>query len=138
MRLNLLVAGGLIGLSLVAAAFVACSDSGTSCKPNTLTLQVELDGTANFADTVTVTSVDPGAMVMQSFPHTPNGGNFFDVDVVWPGGYPGGKTVNFQVRALGGATLLGENVATIHLGATCDNGLVAIRAETLDAAPSTD
>jgi hypothetical protein len=133
MRLNTIVAIGLFGLALVAAVTVACSDA-SSCKENTLSLQIELGGTASFADSIIISSTTPGAEVSQTVPHDPNGNNLFTVDVTWPGGYPADKTVTFLVRATGGVTLLGENQAVIHLGATCANGFVAIRTETLDAA----
>jgi len=117
---------------------VACSDSAPACKAGTLALQVELAGTANFADTIEVQAFDPAATFDQSFPHVPDGPKLFVIDVPFPNGYPANKTLTFLVRARGGATLLGENVATIHLGATCGAGLVSIRTETLDARPSTD
>ncbi len=130
MRVNTIVASGLLGLSLVAALFVACSSDG-ECKAGTLKLQVELDGTANFADTLTITSGDAGGL-MQTVQRTPGGNNFFDVEVTWPGGYPAGKTVHLLVRATGGVTLLGENEAVIHLANNCSTGLVAISSSLLD------
>ena len=131
MRLNTIVAFAMIGLSLVAAVMVACTDSNP-CKPSTLSLQVELGGTANFADTIIITSSDPP--LSQSVTRTPNDPNLFKIDVSWPGGYPAGKTVTLLVRAMGGVTLLGENQAVIHLGDTCSTGFVTIRSDTLDAA----
>jgi hypothetical protein len=137
MRFNTLVAFGLFAAALVAAIMVACSDS-TSCKPGTLALQVELAGTANFADTIQVQSFDLSTPVDQSFPHVPDGPKLFVVDVAFPSGYPANKTITFLVRARGASTLLGENIATIHLGETCGTGFVSIRTETLDAKPATD
>ena len=136
--MHTLIACGVFAVALVAAVFVACSDSTPDCKPGTLALQVELAGTANFADTVEVQSLDPGFAVNQSFPHQPDGPKLFVVDVAFPNGYPANKAITFLARARGAATLLGENVATIHLGATCGTGFVSIRAETLDARPATD
>jgi hypothetical protein len=133
MKANTIVAIGLIALSLVAAVFVACSDS-SSCKDNTLELQVELDGAANFADSIVIASTDAGATVNQTVQHVSGGANLFNVDVTFPGGWPANKTVHFNVRAYGGIQLLGENEAVVHLGATCSSAFVAIRSETLDAA----
>jgi hypothetical protein len=134
MRLNIILASGLFAAAVVASVMVACSDDTPDCKPGILTLNVELGGTANFADTVEVQSYDPAATFTQDFPHTPGGANYFPIDVMFPGGYPTDKTITFLVRARGGATLLGESVATIHLAPTCSTGLVSIRSgETLDA-----
>jgi hypothetical protein len=131
MKANTIVAIGLVAVSLVAAVFVACSDS-KSCKPGTLALQVELDGTANFADTITITQTDPGATLNQTVTRTAGDKNLFTVDVTWPDGYPAGKTVHLLVRAQGGVQLLGEDVAVIHLSEGCSTGLVAIRSMLLD------
>jgi|SRR4051812_8475475 hypothetical protein len=138
MRFNTLLAFGLFGVALVAAVMVACSESGPDCKPGTLALQVELSGTANFADTINVQSFEPNASINQDFPHVPDGPKLFVLDVPFPQGYPANRTITFLVHARGASTLLGENVATIHLGETCGAGLVSIRAETLDAKPEID
>ncbi|MDB4968543.1 MAG: hypothetical protein JWN44_4232 [Myxococcales bacterium] len=138
MRFNTLVAFGLFACALVAAVMVACSDSTPACKAGTLALQIELTGTANFADTINVQSFEPGASINEDFSHVPDGPRLFTIDVAFPGGYPANKTVTFLVRARGASTLLGENIATIHLGETCGAGLVGIRAETLDGGPSID
>lgn len=132
MRWNTVVAFGLVALSLVAAVMVACSDAGASCKAGTLNLQIELDGTAGFADTILITSNDPGATVMQTVSRPDGSPRLFNVDVAFPGGYPAGKTVHFTVRATGGVTLLGENEAVIHLGEGCSTGFVAISSSVLD------
>lgn len=134
MRTRTLVAFAVVALSVIAAVMVACSDNGPSCKPGLLTLQVELDGTANFADSVVVSSSNPS--FTQTFMHTGDGPNLFDVDVDFGGHFPAGQTVTLLVRAMGGSTLLGENIATIHLGDSCSTGFVTIRAETLDAGPT--
>ncbi len=132
MRWNLLIAFGVISLSLVAAFMVACSDS-PSCKPGTLLLQVALLDTAPLADTITVVDNDPGAVVTQTFPHTPNqagaavGVEHITVEVSWPGGYPADKLVHLLVKATGGVTVLGANTATIHLDPSCTVGSVAVR-----------
>lgn len=128
---NVLVAFAVVSLSVVAALFVACSDSGPNCKPNTLALQVELDGTANAADTIEVSSGDPA--FTQTMTRTSGDFNLFTVDVGFGGTYPAGKAVTLIVRAKSGQTILGENVAVIHLADGCSTGFVAVRAETLDA-----
>jgi hypothetical protein len=138
MRFNTLIAFGLFACALVAAVMVACSDSTPDCKPGTLALQVELSGTANFADTINVQSFEPNASIDQDFPHVPDGPKLFVLDVPFPKGYPANQTVSFFVHARGASTLLGENIATIHMGPTCGSGLVSIRAQTLDAKPEID
>jgi hypothetical protein len=132
MRFNTLVAFGLFAAALVAAVTVACSDS-PDCKPGTFALQVELAGTAAFADRIEVSSDTPGAEVMQTFPHDPNGPTLVNLDVAFPAGYPADKTVTLIVRASGATTLLGENVVTIHLLPKCSTAFVTIRSSTLDA-----
>ena len=67
MRVNTVLAFGLFAVALIAAVMVACSDSGPECKPGTLALQVELSGTANFADTINVQSFEPNASIDESF-----------------------------------------------------------------------
>jgi hypothetical protein len=138
MRFNTLIAFGLFAVALVSAVMVACSDSTPNCKAGTLALQVELSGTANFADTINVQSFEPNASINQDFAHVPDGPKLFTLDVPFPNGYPADRTITFLVRARGASTLLGENIATIHLGQTCGSGLVSIRSETLDAKPATD
>lgn len=128
MRWKTLVTVGLIAASLVAVVVAACS--GPSCAPGTLSLEVALLDTSPLADTITVTSNDPGNMIMESFPHTPNpsapGVEHVTIVVTFPGGYPADKVVHLIVRALGGTTLLGVNSATIHLDPTCSTGGVAV------------
>ncbi len=127
---NVLVAFAVVALSVVAAVFVACNDSGPNCQPGTLALQVELDGNANLADTIEVSSGDP--VFTQTVTRTAGDFNLLNIDVGFGGTYPAGKTVTLLVRAKMGQTLLGENVAVIHLGDSCSTGFVAVRAETLD------
>jgi hypothetical protein len=131
MRWNILVALGLLALSIVAVGVVACSDS-TTCKPGTLQLEIGLLDTSPLADTITVSIADTGAEVMQSFPHTPNqagadvGIEHVSLEVTFPGGYPAGKLVHVLVRAVGGTTILGSNNAAIHLDDKCSIGNVAL------------
>ena len=125
MRWNVLVAIGVVALSIVATVVVACS-STTSCQPGTLVLDVALLQTAPLADTITVTSTDTDIPVNESFPHTPNstspGVEHTPVSVTFPSGYPKDKVVHLLVRALAGTTVLGAGTATIHLGTSCDTG----------------
>ncbi len=125
MRRNVVIALAVAAVALVAGVIVACN-SGPSCKPGTFALQVVLDGTANLADTITVSSQTPGAMVTQSVPHTPNGDSVFTITVSWPNGYPADKLVTLLVRATGGVTTLGEAAVSIHLDPTCSTGSVAV------------
>ena len=135
MRNNILVASGISVVAVAAAVLVACSSGATpSCKPGTLALIIELDGTANLADTVTILSNDPGVALSMPVTHVPDGPRIFTVDVAFPNGYPADRVVNFIVRASGASTLLGENQASIHLDTVCGTGGVSIRSETLDAA----
>jgi len=128
MRWRILVAVGLIAASLAAVVVAACS--GPSCKAGTLQLDIALAATAPLADTITVTGVDPGAAVSQTFPHTPNpmapGIEHVTVNITFPGGYPADKVVHLVVKATGGVTLLGANTVTIHLDPTCSNAGVLI------------
>jgi hypothetical protein len=125
----------LIALVAFATVVVACSDSGKSCKTGTLGLTVELDGTAAFADTLTLTSANPP--LTMTVPHSPNDTGPINVDVTFPGGYPTNTVVRVLVRASGGVTLLGENVATVHLLPDCSNAFVAIVGGiTVDAFPT--
>ncbi len=129
MRWKVLVAGGLLALSLVATLVVACSDK-PSCNPNTLLLQIALVQTAPLADTITVTETDPNTTVMQTFPHTPNPDNagieHIVVEVAFPNGYPADKVVHFLVRAISASTVLGANTVTVHTDPTCTVAGVAV------------
>jgi hypothetical protein len=134
MRTNLFVAFGISAVAIGAAVLVACSSGDKpSCRPGTLALIVELDGTANFADTVTITADDPSIGLAMPVMHVPNGPYIFTVDVAFPNGYPANRLVHFIARASGAGTLLGENEATIHLDDVCSTGGISIRSETLDA-----
>lgn len=130
MRWNLLVAIGVLALSIIVTAVVACSDS-TSCKPGTLLLQVGLLDTSPLADTIEVVSTDPMIPLDEKFPHVPNsmapGVEHVSVEVTFPNGYPKDTLVHLIVRAFGGVTLLGANTAAIHLDNTCTVGDVAVR-----------
>ncbi len=129
MRWKLLVAGGLLALSLVATIVVACS-SPADCKPNTFLLQIALLQTAPLADTITVTETDPNTNVMQSFPHVPNAMNpgveHIVLELDFPNGYPADKVVHFLVKAIGGTTVLGANSFTVHTDPTCTVADVAV------------
>ena len=129
MRWKLLVASGVLALSLVATLIVACSDSA-GCKPNTILLQVALLQTAPLADTITVTETDPNSTVMQSYPHTPNSMNpgveHTTVQIDFPNGYPSDKLVHFLVKAMSGVTVLGANSVTLHTEPTCTVANVAV------------
>lgn len=139
MRWNILAAASLVVLSLVAVLVVACSNSA-SCKPGTLLLEIGLLDTSPLADTITVTITDPGAEVMQSFPHAPNqtaadvGIEHISAEVTFPGGYPTDKLVHVLVKAIGGVTVLGSNTATIHLDTSCTVGNVALSGRALPPA----
>src|SRR2546423_4525208 len=141
MAWRILVAVGLIAASVLAFAVVACSSSAT-CRPGTLSLDVALVATAPLADTLTVTINDPAAMVMQSFPHTPNptapGIAHTTVVVDFPGGYPANSVIHVIVRALGGVTILGAGTATLHLDQSCTSGsgLVSGASQPLDMSPT--
>lgn len=136
MRWNLVVAIGLLALSIVAVGVVACSDS-TTCTPGTLRLEIGLLDTSPLADTITVSIADSGAEVMQSFPHTPNqtaaevGIEHVSLELTWPGGYPAGKLVHVLIRAVGGTTILGSSNASIHLDDKCSVGNVAVSGRAL-------
>lgn len=125
---KILVAVGLIATSLIAVVVAACS--GPSCQAGTLSLDVALLNTTPLADTITVSSNDPGAMIMQSFPHTPDPTapsiEHTNVVVTFPGGYPTDAVVHLIVRALGGSTILGAGTATLHLDTTCTSGAVSV------------
>lgn len=139
----------VIAVILVAAAvagavgFVACSDE--SCKPGELVLHLGLLDESPQADTITVTGIDPGAAVTESFPNTvdPNAVALMvehtDVHVTWPGGYPAHALVHLVVRALLKGTVIGVNTTTIQLGNKCGEGsmLVSARGGTDDDAGAT-
>jgi hypothetical protein len=129
MAWRIAVAVAIIAASLASVLVVACS--GPTCKAGTLSLDVALLDTAPLADTVTVSITDPGAEVMQSFPHTPDptapGVEHTNVVVTFPGGYPANMLVHLLVRATGGVTVLGAGTATIHLDQTCTEGAIAVR-----------
>ena len=129
MRWKLLVASGVLALSLVATLIVACSDSA-SCKPNTILLQVALLQTAPLADTITVTETDPNSTVMQTYPHAPNSMNpgveHITLQIDFPNGYPADKLVHFLVKATSGVTVLGANSLTVHTDQTCTVADVAV------------
>jgi hypothetical protein len=128
MRWRILVATALVVASLGAVVVAACS--GPTCKPGQLILDIALSSTAPLADTITVVGNDPGAVVDESFPHTPNpmapGIEHTTVTITFPGGYPANEVVHLVVRALGGVTRLGLNSVTIHLDPTCSNGGVLL------------
>ncbi len=129
MRRKLLVAGGLVALSLVATVVVACSNS-QSCKPSTMLLEIALLQTAPLADTIIVTETDPNTSVMQTFAHTPNAANpgveHITEEIDFPNGYPADKVVHFIVKAVGGTTVLGANSVTVHTDPTCTVADVAV------------
>lgn len=125
MHTRTFVAFAFVALAGIAAVMVACSDKDkVTCTPGTLQIMVELDGTANYADTITVSVDNP--KLTQTFTHTPNGDNLQIVDVSFPGGYPADKVVTVRVSASGGTTLLGENVFSIHLLPNCSTSFVPI------------
>ena len=128
MRWRILVAVALVAASLASVIVAACS--GASCKPGTLQLEIALSATAPLADTITVVGLDSGAMVNESFPHTPNnmapGIEHITVEVTFPGGYPANTVVHLVVKAIGGVTVLGANTVAIHLDDTCSVGGVLI------------
>jgi hypothetical protein len=117
-------------VSAGAVGLVACSDD--SCTPGELVLHLGLIDDSPTADTITVTGNDPGASVMESFPHTvdPNAVSLdvehLDVHVTWPQGYPSHALVHLIVRALLNGTVIGENTATIQLGAKCGSGSMLV------------
>jgi hypothetical protein len=129
MRWKLLVAGGLLASSLVATLVVACSDS-TSCKPNTILVQIALLQTAPLADTIIITETDPNTSVTQTFAHTPNASNpgveHITEEIDFPNGYPADKVVHFLVKAVGGTTVLGANTFTVHTDPSCTVAGVAV------------
>jgi hypothetical protein len=126
------VALGCVAVAAIAAVVVACSDSGNNCKPGTLALTIELTGTANFADTITISARDPA--INQTVMHHAGDTDLVHVDVTFPNGYPADKLLTLYVRATGGITLLGENVANIHLLPGCSTGGVVINSGyTVDA-----
>ena len=129
MRWKLLVASGVLALSLVATMVVACSDK-PACRPNTLLLRIALLQTAPLADTISVTETDPNSTLVQTFPHTPNAMNpgieHTVVEVEFPDGYPADKLVHFVVRAISGVTVLGANSVAVHTDKTCTVADVAV------------
>ncbi|HXU72862.1 MAG TPA: hypothetical protein VN947_26265 [Polyangia bacterium] len=129
----------VVALVLVAAVvagslgFFACSDS-PSCQPGELVLHIGLIDNSPQADTITVTGIDPGAAVTESFPHAidPNAValNIEHVveHVTWPQGFPSHAVVHLVVRALLNGTVLGVNTATIQLGTKCGEGSMLVSA----------
>jgi hypothetical protein len=145
MRWKILVAAGLLVASLVTAAIIAACSSGPSCAPGTMLLNIALLDTSPLADTITVVANDPGAMINESFPHTPNASNpgveHTSVVVTFPDGYPKDTVLHLIVRAIGGTTILGANTASIRLDTTCTVGDIAVRGgglPTSDMGPMTD
>ena len=135
----------MLAASLVTAAIITACSSGPSCAAGTLSLDIALLDTSPLADTITVVANDPGAMINESFPHTPNSSNpgieHTNVVVTFPGGYPKDTVVHLIVRAIGGTTILGANTASIRLDDTCTNGAIAVRGGGLpsnDMGPATD
>lgn len=139
MRTRTFLAFAFVALAGVAVVMVACSDSSKpTCKPNTLQIDVELDGTANYADTLTVTVTAPAPGFTQTFAHTPNGDSLQRVDLAFPNGYPADKVVTVRVTATGGTTKLGENVFSIHLLPSCSTAFVPIHSFYLPDGGATD
>jgi hypothetical protein len=133
MRIQSAVAILIVGLALVAGVMVACS-SGTSCKPGTVNLQVLFAGTASYADTVEITSINPpGLGVATTVGRVSGAADSLFVDVSFPHGYPANKTVTFLARALSGSQLLGESSFVIHLDSSCSTGSVSINGSLIDA-----
>ena len=137
MRTRTFVAFAFVGLAAVASVIVACSDnSKPTCKPNTLQIEVELDGTANYADTIKITVDQPS--FTQTAPHTPNGSNLQYVDLTFPNGYPADKVVTVRVQAIGGTAVLGENVFSVHLLPNCSTAFVPLHSYILPDGGQTD
>jgi hypothetical protein len=125
MRTRSFVAFAFVGLAAVAAVMVACSDDNIpTCKQDTLQIEVELDGTANYADTIQISVDEPS--FTQTAAHTPNGNLLQYIDLTFPGGYPVDKVVTVKVTAIGGTTVLGENVFSVHLLKQCSTAFVPI------------
>ena len=130
-----IVAFGLLACALVAALVVACSDNAPSCKDGEFQLQVNLEGTAIDADTITITGTDPGAMVSMTVPHTPGLVQQI-IDVNFSGGYPADKLVHLLVKATGGVTNLGEIEVDIHTDPKCSVATAVVRSQAADMANS--
>jgi hypothetical protein len=132
MRWHVIALVVVAGLVAGAGGFAACSDDG--CKPGELLLHIGLLDESPQADTITVTGIDPGAAVMESFPHTvdPSAVEFqvehITEHVTWPGGYPPHALVHLVVRALLNGTVIGVNTATIQLGNKCGEGSMLVSA----------
>ena len=128
MRWRIPVAVAFVVASLAAVVVAACS--GSDCTKGTLHLDIALAATAPLADTITVSGNDPGAMINETFPHTPNpmapGIEHISVTVTFPDGYPADAVIHLLVKATGGVTLLGANTLTIHLDPTCSVGDVLV------------
>ncbi len=123
MRTKTYLALSSASLLLASVVFVACG-SKTKCTPGQLTMDIELDENAQLADRVVVFTNTPPASV--TLPHTP--GDISDVygALTWPSGFPGNKLVDVHFEAYGGVTLLGTDVESVHLGATCTSSLFTI------------
>jgi hypothetical protein len=134
MRIYLAV--GVAVLAAIAVVVVACSDSTPKCTAGKLSLTVQLNGTAAFADTLTFTSVAPA--INMTVAHEPGvSGDLTNVDVEFVSGYPADSVVTVVVRATGGITLLGEGAATVHLPPGCGTGFISVNASvTLDGSAS--
>lgn len=118
-------------VSIGAVVFVACSGGSSSCKPGALDLQLGLVDGAQLADTLTVSGDDPGAVVSESFPHTPNQtspAENFDIAVTWANGYPAYAAVHLTVRAFAAGLLIGSNTETVVLNPSCTSSDLLIGA----------
>jgi hypothetical protein len=142
MKTRTIVTTGLLAIAAgvgIGATVLACdsgSDQTGDCNRGTLRLQVQLNLTASYADTVEVLSYAP--QFDEKFSRTPNGlpGDLFNADVSFPGGYPADKLLTLLVRAYGQNQLIGESLAQIHTLPVCTVGGVTIAPHTLDAAPN--
>jgi hypothetical protein len=132
MRTAPLVAAATVGLTTLVAIVVSCSNDKPTCKPGTLALSVLLEGSGVFADPVQVSSVDPA--LSMTVAHRAGDTSIFDIDVVFPGGYPTDKVATFIVRAYASNALIGESSATVHLAPGCANASIdVVGGNTLDA-----
>lgn len=130
MRTKTYVGLSLASLLLASVVVVACGGSKLAkCTPGELDVDIQLDDNAMLADHVLIYTNTPATML--SVPHTPGSFDDLNVKLTWPTGYPANTLVNVHFEAYVGTSLLGVDVQSIHLGASCTSAFTEIGGDLL-------
>jgi hypothetical protein len=125
----------IAALAAVAAGMGACSNGSQSCTSGKLTVSTQLWYGTQQADRVTFTSLSPSGLdISQSVPYAQGSTLAFNTDLTFPHGYPGADAVvTILVQAYLGASVVGQDTVTVHLGDKCSFAVAEVRIQPPDS-----